>query len=254
MSRMSLNSLVSGKLQRPLRVVLYGVEGIGKTTWAAGAPNPVFIGAEDGTANLDVTRFPNPERLDDIMDAIGVLYAEEHPYKTLVLDSIDWAETLIFDAVAREHNVAGIEGLGYGKGYVYAVEKFTQLLRGFDALAAKGMNVIVVGHALVRTFNDPEFEPYDRYSLKLSKQDSPKLVEWCDALMFANYDTTIVNVGTDKNPNVRAKSFNKRLIHTERRAAFDAKNRFGLPDRIPLSWDAFWQAYTQATGRELKAA
>lgn len=254
MSRMNLQSLVSGKLARPLRVVLYGVEGIGKTTFAANAPGTIFIGAEDGSANLDVTRFPSPESYQDILDAIGALYQDEHDFKTVVLDSIDWAETLIFEAVAREHNVTGIEGLGYGKGYIYAVDKFTQMLRGFDALVSKGMNVIVVGHALVKTFNDPEFEPYDRYSLKLSKQDMPKLTEWCDALLFANYDTTVVNVGTDKNPNVRAKSFNKRQLYTERRAAFDAKNRFGLPDRLPLSWDAFWQAYLQATGRELKAA
>ncbi|CAK0746957.1 ATP-binding protein [Gammaproteobacteria bacterium] len=254
MSKMTLDNLVSGKIHRPLRVVLYGVEGIGKTTWAADAPSPIFIGAEDGSANLEVDRFHTPDTYHDILDAIKTLYHEEHGFKTVVVDSIDWVESLIFSAVAVDHNVTSIEGIGHGKGYVYAVEKFAQMLRGFDALVSKGMNIIIVGHALVKTFNDPEFEPYDRYSLKLSKQDQPKLIEWCDALLFANYDTSIVNVGTDKNPNVRAKSFNKRLLYTERRAAFDAKNRFSLPDRLPLSWDAFWQAYLKATGRELKVA
>lgn len=248
MSKMTLSNLVSGKLAKPLRVVLYGVEGIGKSTFASQAPAPVFIGAEDGTSAIDVTRFPSPESFQDIMDAIGELYGQEHDFKTVVLDSVDWAEQLINDAVAKENNVSGIEGLGYGKGYIYAAEKLLQMLRGFDALVSKGMNVILVGHAQVKTFNDPEYQPYDRYSLKLSKQAVPKVQEWCDALLFANYDTRIENVGTEKNPNVRAKSFNKRQLHTNRRAAFDAKNRYGLPDRLPLEWEAFWQAYQQATG------
>ena len=161
----------------------------------------------------------------------------------MIVDSVDWVETLICLSVAHDHGVTSVEGIGYGKGYVYAAEKFAQMLRGFDALASKGMNVILIGHAKVNKFNDPEHEPYDKYSLKLSPSIKARLTEWCDALLFANYDTSVINVGTDKAPNVRAKSFNKRLLHTERRAAFDAKNRYGLPDRIPLNWDSFWQAY-----------
>lgn len=245
-NRMSLSAITKGRIDRPFKMALYGVEGIGKSTFAAAAPDPIFIAAEDGTAALDIARFPSPETWADVMDAITTLYQEKHDFKTLVLDSADWAEQLANDAVAKENNVAGIEAIGYGKGHVFAGEKFMQLLRGFDALLHKGMNVIVVAHTTVKTFNDPEHEPYDRYMLKLSKQNGPRLTEWCDILAFANYDTRTENVGNDKNPNMRAKSFNKRLLYTERRAAFDAKNRFGLSEKMNLDWPTFWGAYQDA--------
>lgn len=243
-----LSRLSRGKLTRPLRIVLYGVDGIGKSTFGASAPDPVFIGAEDGTANLDVTRFPACTKWQDVLDAIGALFAEPHDFKTVVLDSADWAELLVNEQVCAEHGVPGIESIGYGKGYVFAAEKFMQVLRGFDALVGKGMNVIVIAHAQIKSYQDPDLDAaYDRFQMKLGKTFEPRLREWADCVLFANYDTTLKQVGgNDKAPKFRGKDFGKRIIHTERRAAFDAKNRFGLPERIPLHWDAFWASYQDA--------
>jgi len=243
-----LSRLTTGKQSRPLRIVLYGVDGIGKSTFAANSPAPVFIGAEDGTANLDVTRFPSCTNWQDVLDAIGALFSEPHEFKTAVLDSADWAELLVNEQVCAEHNVTGIEGLGYGKGYVFAAEKFMQMLRGFDALLSKGMNVIVIAHAHVKAYQDPDLDaPYDRFQLKLGKTFEPRLREWADCVLFANYDTTLKQVaGNDKNPKFRGKDFGKRLIYTERRAAFDANTRFGMAAKKPLDWGAFWASYQDA--------
>jgi len=251
MSRMALNNLIAGRQQRPLRIVIYGVDGIGKSSFAADAPTPIFISAEDGTAHLDVTRFPNPDGWSDILEAITVLYEQEHEFKTVVLDSADWAEQIARDSVCVENNVPSIESIPYGKGWVFAQEKIIQLLRGFDALYAKGMNIIIVAHATVKPFNDPEHEAYDRYMLKMDKRSDPLLREWADYVLFANWDTRVEQKtdakgkpmpGLDGKP--KAKSFGKRLLFTQRAAAFDAKRRFEIPDRLPLSWEAFWNAHS----------
>lgn len=255
MNRMNLQSLVIGRQLRPLRIVIYGVDGIGKSTFAARAPSPIFISAEDGTAHLDVIRFPPVESWNDILDAISTLYEEPHEFQTLVLDSVDWAEQIARDAVCAENQVPSIESIHYGKGWVFAQEKFSQLLKGLDALYAKGMNVILVAHAQIKPFNDPENEPYDRYTMKLDKRTDPLLREWADYVLFANWDI-VVTVKTDRQgkpvPGLegkpKAKSFGKRLLFSQRSAAFDAKQRFEIPDRLDLDWGLFWGAHQAAAG------
>lgn len=257
MGRMSLDRLVIGRQPRPLRIVIYGVDGIGKSSFAAAAPKPIFLCAEDGTAHLDVVRFPTVETWNDILDAIGVLYDQEHEFQTLVLDSADWAEQVARDAVCVENNVPSIESISYGKGWVYSQEKFSQLLRGLDALYAKGMHIIVVAHAQIKPFNDPEHEAYDRYSLKLDKRADPLFREWADYVLFANWDTR-VDQKTDRqgkplpglDGKAKAKSYGKRLLFTQRSAAFDAKRRFAIPDRLELDWNLFWSAHHDAASAD----
>lgn len=254
MSKMSLSNAIVGILDRSQRLVVHGPNGVGKSTFASQAPNAIFICAEDGTSHLDVTRFPAPDNWQDILDAIGVLYEQQHEYKTVILDSADWAEQMARDAICVENNVSSIEKIPYGKGWVFCQEKFSQLLKCFDALYAKGMNIIIVAHTTVKAFNDPEHETYDRYSLKLDKRNDALLREWSDYVLFANWDTRI-NQKTDKMGNplpglegkAKAKSFGKRLLFTQRSAAFDAKQRFAIPERLPLDWNAFWQAHSECT-------
>ena len=142
-SRMSLAGVITGVKSKPVRITLYGVDGIGKTTFASQATNPIFIAAEDGLGSLDVARFPTPSSWAEIFEAIKVLYSEEHDFKTLVLDSADWAESMCLAAVAAAEGVAYIDQIGYGKGYKMARDKYAELLRGLDALWMKGMNIIV---------------------------------------------------------------------------------------------------------------
>ena len=239
MAVMTLENLTTGKLKKPVRAVIYGVEGVGKSTFGACAPAPVFIGAEDGTSQLDVARFPQPDSWNDVLAAIGELYDQNHEFKTVVLDSADWAQRLCFQTVAKEAGHDSIEGFGYGKGYQMAAERYLQMLRGLDALCQKGMNVIVVAHAQISTFQDPAGDSYDHYTISCDKRISPMLKEWAECVLFADFDKSTKQVGDGFNKRTIAKSYGERIMFTEHRASHDAKNRFNLPERMPLNWETF---------------
>jgi hypothetical protein len=237
--RMTLDRVTTGKRKRPMRVLLYGTEGIGKSTWAASAPSPIFLGAEDGTAQLDIARFPEPELWADAKEAIRVLTNTDHNYKTLAIDTLDWLEPLAWQDVCLEAGKKSIEDLGYGKGYVAALDKWRELLSMLDTLREKrGMHIIMLAHSRIKTFRNPEGDDFDRYELKLHDKSGGLVKEWCDAVLFAVYETLTAKDGT----RVRGVDTGARIAHTERRAAFDAKNRYGLPASLPLDWAAFAEA------------
>lgn len=241
--RMSLRNVVSGKQQTPPRVVIYGPDGIGKSTFAAGAPIPIFLGTEDGTSELDVTRFPEPKTFSDAMQAIEVLTHDAHDYKTLVIDSLDWLEPLAWQELCFENRVTSIEdvGGGYGRGYTAAVAKWRLFLAAIDGMRkTKGMNVVMVAHAMVKTFQNPEGDDFDHYILKMHEKSAGLIREWSDAVFFAQYEThTATN---EKTKRIKGVTTGRRLINTEKSAAFHAKNRYGLPAELPLSWASFEQA------------
>lgn len=236
-----LKSITKNHAAKAPRALVYGVEGIGKTTFAAGAPEPIFICTEDGLGSLDVAHFPLVEKTDDVMQAIGTLYESEHPYRTVVLDSVDWLD----NAVVREiENKYEAKDLAYGKGAVIAADKWRDILTGFNALRNdRGMSVILIAHTTIKRFDSPETEPYDRYQPKLQERTSSIIREWCDAVLFANYKTIVRKSEVGFNKEVaRGISTGERLLYTNERPAYMAKNRYALPDSIPMSWDAFAQA------------
>jgi len=238
MSKMQLKNVKKGRLETPLCVVLYGSEGVGKSTFSADAPKPIFLGAEDGTAHLDIARFPVPQKWEECVEALDVLQDEAHDYKSVVIDTADWIEPLIHDFVCREGGKKSIEDFGYGKGYASALDNWRELTKKLDALRARGMNVIVLAHAQVKTFRNPAGDDYDRYELKLHGKASALLKEWANAVLFANYKTYT----REKEGRVRAMGDGSRVVFTEHRPAWDAKNRYGLPYELPLSWTEFEQA------------
>lgn len=242
-SKMAISSITKGRIETPLRLVLYGPEGCGKSTFAAAAPDPVFIAAESGTNQLDVARFPMPQTWGDVLDAVRVLGIEAHRWQTVVLDTLDAIEPMIWTYVierAASDKIKSIEDFGYGKGYTAALEEWRLLLSMLDVLLAKRMNVVLVAHSQVKTFKSPEagIDDYDRYELKLNGKAAGLVKEWPDCVLFANYET----LTADKNGKTKGVSTGKRLIHTERTAAYDAKNRYSLPSSLPLAWDAFASA------------
>jgi len=241
--RMSLKNVVSGKLDRPVRLTVYGPEGVGKSYLASKCPKPIFIGAEDGTSMLDIARFPEPKTFQDILDAVQTLIAEDHDFKTAVVDTVDWAEPLLWkhvcstfsDDKGRKHDT--IASYPYGQGYAAALDVWRGFLHKLDELRSKkNMHVVLLAHAHIRNFKNPLGEDYDRYELKLNAKASGLLKEWPDAVFFANFETLL---HTEDN---RAKgiSSGKRVLYTERRAGFDAKNRFDMPPEISMDWETVW--------------
>lgn len=223
------------------RVLVYGVEGIGKSTFAAGAPNPVFIQTEDGLGSLSVDHFPIASKVSDVLDAISTLFDGGHEFKSVVIDSLDWLETLIWRDIESKYDA---KDLAYGKGAMIAADKWREILDGLTALRNdRGMAVILIAHTEIKRFDSPETEPYDRYQPKLQARSSALVREWCDAVLFANYKTMIKkdDVGFNKTVS-RGITTGERLLFTSERPAYMAKNRYGLPESIPLSWEAFESA------------
>jgi hypothetical protein len=244
----SLASLKKTGVARPPRIVLYGVHGIGKSTFAAGAPSPVFIPTEEGLDAIDATAFPLCKSFEDIMDSIGSLASEDHDFGTVVIDSADWAEQLVHKKVAADNNVATIDAIGYGRGYKAAIDYWKQILEGLDYLRNdKNMQVILLAHSQVKRFDDPLTDPYDRYQLDLHHGSASVVSEWCDILMFANQQYTTVKSDVGFNQKVtRAVGTGSRVLYTQERPGWSAKSRWALPDTLPLDYGKFAEALGQS--------
>jgi hypothetical protein len=237
----SLESLRQGGDVRPPLLLTYGVAGIGKTQFGTSAPRPVVVQTEDGLGTIKAATFGVLRSFDAVMEALGSLYTETHDFETLVVDSLDWLEPLVWQHTAQTHNQPDIESFGYGKGYLAALDTWRTLLDGVNALRdERGMGVILIAHAEIKRFDSPETEPYDRYQPKLHRSASALVQEHVDAVLFANYRVSTLksDVGFNKKV-VRGVSGGDRLLHTAERPAFLAKNRFGLPETLPLSWPDF---------------
>ena len=184
--------ITKGKVETAKKVVIYGPEGIGKSTLASCFPDPVFIDTEGSTKELDVARYPTPGSWADIINCVKDC-AQNAPCRTIVIDTADWAEMLCIKYTCAKCNVNGIEDVGYGKGYVYLSEYFNELLKACDKCIAAGINVVFTAHAFMRKFEQPdEMGAYDRWEMKLTKKDAPMLKEWADMVLFCNYKTNVI--------------------------------------------------------------
>ena len=240
----SLQQLNRASSPKPPRILIHGVAGVGKTTFAAHAQQPVVIQTEDGLGTLPVAHFPLARTYEDVLDALAALYSESHEFQTVVIDSVDWLEPLIWAKACRDNGWASIEDAGYGKGYVAALSLWRQYIDGLNALRDdRGMTVIQIAHTDIKRFDSPEHDPYDRYVIKLHTRAAALLQEHSDVVLFANYriSTTKADVGFNKKVN-RALGSGERVIHTAERPAFLAKNRYGMPDTVPLDWASFAEA------------
>jgi hypothetical protein len=235
-----------GRIARPQKVVIYGSEGVGKSTLAGQTPAPIFLDTEGGTHHLDVARFDSATTWEEIKAAIGQLGKSEHPFRTLVIDTADWLEKRLAEHLCRKANKDSIEDFGYGKGWVMLTEEFARFLNSLDALTARGMHIVFLAHATVKKFEAPDQAgSYDRFELKLSKQVAPLLKEWADVVLFANYVTKVAEKDNGKMRGVGGK---ERVLFATHTAAYDAKNRHGLPDKLPFSMESLAPVFgAQAT-------
>jgi len=236
-----LEQVQRGKVAAPRRTLMYGVHGVGKSTFGSMAERPVFIQTEDGLGNIECERFPVAGKYADVIAALGELYTEAHEYRTVVIDSLDWLERLIWADVCQKRGVESIEDIGYGKGYVFALTNWREVLAGLDALRnERGMHVILIAHAQIEKFANPETDTYDRYSPRLQKLASALVQEWCDEVLFTTYriHTKTTNEGFDRK-RVQGIGTGERIIRTTERPAHVAKNRLNLPDEIPLDYGLY---------------
>lgn len=215
---MSKYAVTSGIQTAPVKTVLYGPEGIGKSTFASHFPSPVFIDTEGGTKRLNVARLPQPTSWAMLLDEVAEVRKGNVPCSTLVIDTADWAERLCIQAVCARAKVNGIEDFGYGKGYTYVKEEFSKLLDALEEVLNAGHNVVVLAHAAITKFEQPDaVGNYDRWGMKTSKQVAPLLQEWCDMLLFANYKTVVEKAGSGPNAKNKA-SGGKRVLYTTHHA------------------------------------
>lgn len=234
-------NITRGKIPSAKKIVVYGTEGIGKSTFASKFPDPVFIDTEEGTKELDVARFDKPSSWTMLLEQVKYVIAHPDRCKTLVIDTADWAEQLEIAELCAARGWKGLEDAGYGKGYQYSAEEFGKLLDLLSEVTRKAINVVVTAHAWLRRVELPdEIGAYDHWEMKTSKKVAPLIREWADAVLFANYKTIVVNVdgqGAQKGKN-KAQG-GKRVVYTTHTPFWDAKNRMGLPDEMPLDLDAF---------------
>ncbi len=239
---MSLLEMVQrGCTTAPRRTLVYGTHGVGKSTFGAMAEDPIFIATEDGLGGIDCARFPLAGDYGDVINALSALYSEQHDFRTVVIDSLDWLERLIWARVCRDRDVETIEDIGYGKGYVFALTQWREIISGLDALRnERGMSIILIAHAQIEKFANPETDTYDRYSPRLHKQASALIQEWCDEVLFATYaiHTKTTDEGFGRK-RVQGLGTGERIIRTTERAAHVAKNRLNLPEQLPLDYRVY---------------
>lgn len=231
--------IISGKIPTAKKVILYGVEGIGKSTLASKFPNPVFIDTEGSTKELDVGRLPKPTSWEMLKEQVRFI-ADEKPCNTLVIDTIDWAERLCISHICAKANKTGIEDFGYGNGYVYEKEEIERFIDLLNEVIEAGINVVLTAHAIIRKFEQPdELGAYDRYEMKLGKKTTnliaPLFKEWADMVLFCNYKT--MSVAVDKDGKKHKAQGGKRVMYTTHHPCWDAKNRYDLPDEIPMDYE-----------------
>ncbi|MDD6033337.1 MAG: ATP-binding protein [Oscillospiraceae bacterium] len=232
-------NITKGIIPSAQKVVLYGPEGIGKSTLAAAFPDPVFIDTEGSTRRMDVRRMDKPLSWAMLMDQVRYI-AKATPCRTLVLDTADWAEQLCTEMLLAKYKKTGIEDFGYGKGYVWLAEEFGRLLNQLEEVISAGVHVVLTAHAAMRRVDLPEeLDSYDHWEMKLGKKTVPLVKEWADMVLFATYKTLTVRTSENK---VKAQG-GQRVLYTTHTPFWDAKNRHGFPDELPMDFASIASAF-----------
>lgn len=249
-----LQNIKKGQTKNPPRIMLLGVEGVGKSTAGAAMPNPVFVCGEDGLVGPQFAEVSSitPSSWKDILDFVDELATTKTEFKSLVIDTLDWLEPMLYEHTCAKYGqgkIHSIEEFGFGKGYVLAQTEARQLLSRLDRLNKAGFAVLILAHTQIKAFNNPVGDNFDRYEPKVNLKIAGLFKEWCDAVLFAQFD-----VFTDKKGGIKAKAFGgqERIVQTTHSAAWDAKNRYGLPETMPLDMKTILDAIAEGQPRDMK--
>lgn len=247
-----LDSVIKGRTPKAPRVMIYGYEGVGKSTWAASAPNPIFIQTEDGLRNIDTQKFPVAKTWSEVVEQMNALITEKHDFQTVVIDSISGLERLVYTEVCKQFGVKNIEKAdgGFAKGYKHALDWWEKFLAGCEALNDKGMMIILIAHVGVQEVKDPESQTYHRTAPRVHHLAEGMISQWCDAVLQAkqNFRIQKTDEGFGNSRGIATavgQEGGDRVIRTVGTAAVIAKNRYGLPEYLPLDFNAFYSAITE---------
>lgn len=257
----SLQSIQTGIAANPPVITIHSDTGIGKSTFAANAPNPIFIPTENSLGKLPVARFPVCGTYEDVMNSTAVLLNDKHNYLTAVYDTLDWFEPMVWNYLIRMQPnddkgraVTNIEGYNYGKGFKYALDYWNDFISLTDRLRfERNMMIIYIVHSTIRKVTPPDMESYEMYMPKLQDSEKTsakdKIVEHSDVVLFANWRVALTDeklgFGNTRNRGVGS---GERVVYTEQRPAYEAKNRFDLPSQIQVkdkNWADVWSILAQ---------
>lgn len=245
-----LDRIKKGQNKRAPRIMLIGVHGVGKSTAGAAMPNPIFICTEDRLVGQQFENIPSfkPEDWDEILQFCDELAQNPGDYKSVVIDTLDWAEPMLYKWVCKKYNFKNIEEPGYGKGYNIAQQESRQLIARLERLNNIGMNILLLCHSDVKTINDPSRDNYDRFVCKMNQKIGNLFLEWCDQILFAQFDMYT------KKDGMRTKAYggDGRIVQTTHSAAWDAKNGYGLPEVMPLDMGAIMEAINESINGKTK--
>lgn len=221
------------------RILIYGDHKIGKSTFASDMPSPIFIQTEDGLSDIETEAFPLCESLVDVHAQLDWLIEQDHAYKSLCVDSLDWTEKLIWAHICKENGWEQIGDGAYGAGYKLSKNEWAKILDKLQFLnTEKRMLICLISHAKISKFEDPERENYDRWDLDLYEKSAKLICQWVDIIGFAAQKIAVSKKKGDFNADVtKAKSTGERVLNLSKNPAYEAGNRFSLPDEISLSWD-----------------
>ena len=224
---------------KPPRIVVYGDPKVGKSTFSSKTDSPIMIDIEGGSDGISVPRISDVKTLDGFKGFVSALLKDEHEYKTLVIDSLDWLERLVQQSICEEHGKSGIEDFGFGKGYTYVYEKFAKILAYLDRLRdERNMTILFLAHSHIKTHQDPLNDNYDKHTLKLHGKLCDLVTEWCDAVLYAT--KKIYTVKKEKGfgqTDTKAAGGSERVLICADTPSALAGNRYGLPRELPLEWN-----------------
>ena len=232
--------VTTGRVSRPPRMVIYGGEGVGKSTFAATIPGALFLPTEGGLDNIDCASLPVAETLGQVIAGLDALATEKHAYSCVIIDTVTSLERLIHDDLCRSHKAASIELVagGYGKGFSMAAEKFRELLARLDLLrSVQQMAIVIIAHGRAESFADPEGPSYDRWAPRLHKAIGSQLVEWADIVGFACRRQRTTEAGTRTIARPVGADGGDRILRTQGGPSCVAKSRYEkIPAEVPLVW------------------
>jgi RecA-family ATPase len=253
LKRMGLDGITDGMRDVPWAILVYGPEGVGKSKLVENIDNHIHLDIEQSANWLKTKKFPTATTLQEVYEAIETLYTQDHPFKRLVIDTVGRLEAMIFQHVvqtAKKRPGGGgintIEDFGYGKGYQIALDEWRNVIARLDELrSVRRMDILLLGHTMIRSFKNPDGPDYDRYELRLHDKAAGFVKEWCDAVLFARYEETTTKIEN----RVKGAMTGERVLCTQRTAAYDAKNRFNLPEQLPLNWRELETAMLTGKGK-----